>query len=82
MRYSFKMPPQDPKSIPQYLTKEMFEIAQAMSLPTDGVTLDPQFRAPTKPRTGLVVFADGTSWNPGSGEGVYVYRGAAWHFLG
>lgn len=38
--------------------------------------------APTKPRSGLVVYADGTNWNPGSGEGIYVFRGAAWHFLG
>lgn len=34
--------------------------------------------APLKPRDGLVVFADGTNWNPGSGRGVYVYSSAAW----
>lgn len=32
------------------------------------------FRAePAKPRTGMVVIADGTNWNPGSGTGAYVY---------
>jgi hypothetical protein len=29
-----------------------------------------------------VAYADGTSWNPGSGEGLYEYRSdAAWHKL-
>lgn len=37
--------------------------------------------APDKPRRGLVVFADGTDWNPGSGEGVYVYTTTGWRPL-
>jgi len=83
MRYSFKMPPQDPKSIPQYLTKEMFEIAQAMSLPVDKISLDPQHRAPTKPRLGDVVCADGTDWKPdGVGGGFFGYFGGVWVKLG
>ncbi|NIV40046.1 MAG: hypothetical protein GWN58_64780 [Anaerolineae bacterium] len=43
-------------------------------------------RAPDRPIVGLVVFADGTSWNPGSGMGLYEYNGtstasAAWSKL-
>lgn len=37
-----------------------------------------RFVVPAKPREGLVVFADGTSWNPGTGRGVYVYSAGAW----
>lgn len=37
--------------------------------------------APSKPREGMIVKADGTHWNPGSGAGVYCYRGG-WTFLG
>jgi len=33
---------------------------------------------PTKPRTGDVRYADGTDWNPGSGEGIYFYNGTSW----
>ena len=33
-------------------------------------------------KQGMIVYADGTSWNPGSGEGVYRYNGTAWVFLG
>lgn len=40
--------------------------------------------APPKPRTGMVVLADGTNWNPGSGRGYYGYDAgtASWRFLG
>lgn len=37
---------------------------------------------PTKVREGLTVGADGTDWNPGSGQGVYTYYNGAWHKLG
>ena len=33
---------------------------------------------PYRPRVGSLVYADGTDWDPGSGEGVYVYTGSAW----
>ena len=28
---------------------------------------------PDKPRDGDIRYADGTNWNPGSGQGIYVY---------
>lgn len=34
-------------------------------------------------QTGTIAYADGTGWNPGSGEGVYRYGSdGLWHFLG
>lgn len=45
--------------------------------------LDPLHKAPVKPRPGDIRYADGTDWNPGSGEGIYRYSIAgAWVFLG
>ena len=38
--------------------------------------------APAKPFVGLVAYADGTNWNPGSGEGLYVYKSGGWALLG
>jgi len=38
--------------------------------------------APAKVTDGMVVYADGTNWNPGSGEGAYIWYAAAWNFLG
>lgn len=39
-------------------------------------------RAPAKPRDGMVVLADGTNWNPGSGQGFYGYYNGSWKRLG
>lgn len=39
--------------------------------------------APDKPRTGWVRYANGTTWNPGSGAGYYGFvEGSGWRFLG
>jgi len=32
--------------------------------------------APDKPRLGDIRYADGSNWNPGSGEGIYFYNSA------
>ncbi len=37
---------------------------------------------PTKPRSGMLVLADGSNWNPGSGAGFYGYYGGSWSKLG
>lgn len=33
---------------------------------------------PERPRDGDVVYADGTDWNPGAGEGFYGRQNGAW----
>lgn len=48
----------------------------------DMLVLKELHEEPRKLFTGLVVLADGTDWDPGSGAGVYSYYGAAWHKLG
>ena len=37
--------------------------------------------APPRPRDGTVAYADGTAWDPGSGEGVYAYYNGTWNKL-
>lgn len=45
--------------------------------------LEPLASEPQRPRVGMVVYADGTHWNPGSGEGIYYYKSTAvWTLLG
>lgn len=78
MGYTFRLPPQDPKALPEYLGREFNAIAQAMTGPADVVRLEPQAVAPLKPRDGMVVYADGTNWNPGAGAGVYARVSGAW----
>jgi hypothetical protein len=45
---------------------------------------NPQFgkTAPSGPVRGALAYANGTSWNPGSGEGLYRWTGSAWRFIG
>ena len=66
----------------QIVAQELQKIAQALDTPDQFLVLDTLYAAPTKIRTGMIVLADGTTWNPGSGAGVYCYYGSAWNHLG
>lgn len=80
MPYIPRQPPADPAQLPGFLLVEQQNIARGTV--TDTVQLQPQSVAPAKPRAGLLVEADGTNWNPGSGAGLYIYRAGAWVFIG
>lgn len=46
------------------------------------VDLRPSYNASLRPREGMIVYADGTKWNPGNGAGLYLYNAAGvWVFL-
>lgn len=79
--YAPQDPPDDPAELPRYLREETQRIQAAIAALALG-HIDKSNVAPTKPRTGDLRLADGTNWDPGSGQGVYVYYGSAWHFLG
>jgi len=60
---------------------EMREIADklvAMQQPTKVLQLDVSYAAPKKIVDGQIVLADGTTWNPGGGAGVYARISGAW----
>ena len=61
--------------------KQEFETVARNLQEHDITALKPLHVAPTKPREGNIAFADGTDWNPGSGRGIYEYRGGAWQKL-
>lgn len=60
-----------------FLSRELQRIAESQS-ETIAVELRPIFAPPQNPREGMIVFADGVTWNPGAGAGSYEYRGGAW----
>jgi hypothetical protein len=70
----------DPETIQSYLEGELLAISRELA-ETTVVELRPIYVAPTKPREGMIVFADGTEWNPGAGKGVYTYLSGAWSKL-
>lgn len=79
--YAPGTPPADAAEMRRFLSEELAKIQSAFLALAAG-HLDVSTSAPSKPRSGDVRYADGTAWNPGSGQGVYAYYGAAWHFLG
>ena len=72
IRYTKSPVPSNPEDIPAYLQSELDKISAIVGNIAEG-HFDVSNVAPSKPRAGDVRYADGTNWNPGSGEGVYVY---------
>ena len=63
-----------------YVEAQFQEIESAF-LESLALELRPIHAAPKRPREGMIVFADGTDWNPGAGKGVYTYSGGVWSKL-
>jgi hypothetical protein len=71
------------EEVSRFLAIELQSIAAGIAYAESGYT-EVLHVAPTKPRTGMAVFADGTNWNPGGGVGWYEYTGAGvngWRML-
>lgn len=79
MRYQRQPPPLEYD--PKYVGEELNKLEQAFG-EQDFIRLVELNVAPVRPRSGLVVFADGTNWNPGSGQGAYIYYAGVWNKLG
>ena len=69
------------EDLPRYLGNELRAIQAAIMALSVG-HLDKSYTAPAKPRDGDIRYCDGTSWNAGSGAGVYYFNGSIWKFLG
>lgn len=80
--YQPRAVPPNAADLPAFLQQELLNIARATLEGNQFLSLEMLYVAPAKPRDGMVVLADGTRWNPGSGAGFYGYRAAAWRFLG
>lgn len=72
----------DLETLKQQLKQEFATIAREQAQPSDYMALNTLYAAPKRIFDGMVILVDGSTYNPGSGAGVYVRRGSAWHFLG
>lgn len=75
LRFNHANPPSAPEELPGYLNETFIELGAVVDLLRDG-HLDVVYSPPTKPSQGDIRYADGTSWNPGSGEGIYFFNSA------
>ncbi len=78
MSYIPRPAPSDPAQLPGYLFQELQNLQQSLAAARPTLFLAPLYAEPSKRPEGLVAFADGTTWNPGSGAGTYQYRAGAW----
>lgn len=71
-------------AIERFLQQELDRIARATADAHEYVRYEVLYAAPGKMSAGDVVYADGTSWNPGAGEGLYRRNkgNTAWVHLG
>ena len=79
MTYQPKKAPeiQTVEDLRRYIDDELLSIAREMETP-EFVVYQVRNVAPTRPTAGMIAFADGTNWNPGSGRGLYEYRTSSW----
>ena len=82
MSYTPAPAPVRPEALPAYVMSELAKVRGELELLQKGNLIE-EYSEPDELWTGRVVFADGTSWNPGSGRGVYVYdESTGWRYLG
>lgn len=79
--YSPKSPPINPttESLAAYTSDELQSVAQAQSAGRDFLQLNVLTKAPTRLKNGMVVCADGVTWQPlSAGGGFFGYFNGAW----
>ena len=73
---------QDGRALFEWIRVQLDANQRRLNSPSE-TRLDVLYAEPIKPRPGMLVCADGTTWNPGSGEGLYRYTLAGtWAFVG
>ena len=69
-----------PRNVQRYLREELRRISVQFTR-LNNLGLESLAAEPDKYSDGQVVYADGTNWNPGSGEGLYARYNSAWNAL-
>lgn len=71
MKITFSPPPE--QITQAYLAEVLRKIESHLN---DIPELERLYAEPARPRLGMLVIADGSEWDPGSGTGTYVYFGS------
>lgn len=80
--YAPRIPPEKQEDLLTYLDDEFLKVAAVLNDSISGLH-EIKYKTPARVKPGLVVYADGVKWNPGSGEGLYRYNLAGnWVFIG
>ncbi len=72
-------PDDTPDGLKRWLADELRRIGTQLINPrVNSLQLETTGVEPSRPSNGMIVYADGTKWNPGSGEGFYGYENGSW----
>lgn len=71
----------DAQEILKYITRELDRISAALEETETFVHFTVLYVEPKKLSDGILAFADGTSWNPGGGRGLYIYDAGVWSLV-
>ena len=75
--YRPEVPPKSPGLLPEYLERELRRFSEAFETTRLGF-LPQVVEAPSRPSEGMIRYADGVNWDPGDGEGPYMYINGEW----
>lgn len=78
MSVSYIPAPPTKEDASAYTFGELQDLVRALNEAQQLLFLQVLHVAPERPRDGMIVHADGTDWNPGSGAGFYGRTGGAW----
>ena len=74
-KYSPNPVPSDPEDLPRYIFEELLKLQCALEEnPTTFIEV--KNSTPARKKQGDIVYADGTNFDPGSGEGIYFVNAA------
>jgi hypothetical protein len=68
------------EELQEYLYRALAQISAGVTV-AESLQLEELHVEPSKRNPGMIVWADGTDWNPGSGAGLYWWNGSAWVFI-
>lgn len=68
------------KELVRWVKEELDKISVAIS--SLEYQYSPLYAEPERYSVGFIAYADGVNWNPGSGEGLYIYKSTGWTLLG
>ncbi len=76
--------PDNPAMLPGFLRLELISLKQALEGAQPYAVLQVLHAAPDRLFAGMLIYADGTDYDPGSGVGIYRRNEAnnAWLFIG
>lgn len=73
----FKKLEQFVEDFSRWVSDELTSVARNIMI-QDFFILNELHNEPSKHKEGMIVNADGSDWNPGSGKGIYAYLSGSW----